>query len=303
MVAIPSEVQHHVPAWVARHATQEASGQVDGPWALRFPAAVMMVDVSGFTALGERLAQRGHEGAELLWRVVNAFFSRALDVIQAHGGDVLRFAGDAPLVLFAADGERDVAEVTRRAVQCGLTLQNELGTYDTGQNASIRFRVALAAGEVLTARIGGVAGRWEPIVGGALFEDLAQASDDAEVGEVVLSPEAFRLIDGSVRFQRLQSGTFRVDAVTHPASPAPLEVPALSEATLAMLERHVPRAVVERLEAGHGRWLGELRTVSTVFVAIDGLDYTAPAVEEQLDGVLQDLQRIVYRYQGEVNQF
>ena len=63
------------------------------------PCAVLFADISGFTALTERLAEEGPEGVETLTAVLNDYFGRMVDAIEASGGDVVKFAGDALLAL------------------------------------------------------------------------------------------------------------------------------------------------------------------------------------------------------------
>ena len=111
----------------------------DGPEQEDFDAAIGFVDVSGFTALSEKLNKdHGRKGAELLntcaaptpsplflpahertrtpkkgaparqrplrrrfvdaWfarRYINAYFQELIELIFVHGGDVIKFAGDA----------------------------------------------------------------------------------------------------------------------------------------------------------------------------------------------------------------
>ena len=50
------------------------------PRAERFAAAVLFVDIKGFTPLTEQLAQRGVAGAEELSRVLNQYF----EIGRAH---------------------------------------------------------------------------------------------------------------------------------------------------------------------------------------------------------------------------
>src|SRR5262249_57887012 len=69
--------------------------------------AVLMVDLSGFSALAERLSGRGARGAEDLKDLLNAFFGRLVDLVDAHGGHVLGFPGDGALVLWP-DDDNDV---------------------------------------------------------------------------------------------------------------------------------------------------------------------------------------------------
>src|SRR5205809_8096850 len=55
------------------------------------------VDISGFTAMSERLATKGKLGAEEVTEVMNFVFARQLDVAYAHGGGLIKFGGDALL--------------------------------------------------------------------------------------------------------------------------------------------------------------------------------------------------------------
>src|SRR5262245_29157045 len=77
------------------------------PWEERFSGAILMADISGFTNLSEQLAQRGAVGAEQLSEALNAYFGRLVEILETYGGDVVRFAGDAPIVLFARSEAKD----------------------------------------------------------------------------------------------------------------------------------------------------------------------------------------------------
>src|SRR6186713_2049888 len=63
----------------------------------RFRAVVLFADISGFTAITERMAAQGPEGVETISQILNDYFSRMMETIQAYGGDVVKFAGDALL--------------------------------------------------------------------------------------------------------------------------------------------------------------------------------------------------------------
>ncbi len=67
---------------------------------------MVMADLSGFTALSERLAKLGDEGAERLTEVINSFFEKMLKTALTYGGDTLTFGGDAILLLFDGDRSR-----------------------------------------------------------------------------------------------------------------------------------------------------------------------------------------------------
>src|ERR1043166_9752821 len=61
------------------------------------------VDISGFTAMSERLAQKGKVGAEEVTEVMNLVFARLLEVAYAGGGGLLKFGGDALLLFFSGE--------------------------------------------------------------------------------------------------------------------------------------------------------------------------------------------------------
>ncbi len=79
------------------------SAERDAQRARSLDGSLVSVDISGFTGLSERLAEKGREGAEELVRTISAIFARLIEVAERHGGDVLKFRGDALLLLFVGD--------------------------------------------------------------------------------------------------------------------------------------------------------------------------------------------------------
>src|ERR671935_1013823 len=78
------------------------------------------VDISGFTAMSERLATKGKLGAEEVTEVMNRTFARLLDVAYAAGGGLLKFGGDALLLFFTG------ADHTARARHTAYGMRNPL---------------------------------------------------------------------------------------------------------------------------------------------------------------------------------
>ena len=64
-----------------------------------FEAAVLFADMSGFTALTERLAGKPN-GAEKLCDALNDFFAGLLETVEEYGGDVVKFSGDALQIIW-----------------------------------------------------------------------------------------------------------------------------------------------------------------------------------------------------------
>ena len=82
--------------------TRRLPAACDQPSARPGRGALLFVDISGFTALSTSL------GIDALKRHINEIYTRAVGIIARNNGDVLKFAGDAMLVLFpVAAGDLD----------------------------------------------------------------------------------------------------------------------------------------------------------------------------------------------------
>src|SRR5258708_26209743 len=66
-------------------------------------ATCCFVDISGFTALSERLARRGRIGAAELTEVLNHVVGPMLGIAYDKGGSLLTFGSDALLLLFSRE--------------------------------------------------------------------------------------------------------------------------------------------------------------------------------------------------------
>ncbi len=262
----------------------------------RFQAAVLFADISGFTPLAERLAERGPAGAEELTRILNAYFGELVDLILALGGDVIKFAGDAALALWPATQE-DLVAATRRAAQCGLALQMMLQNFR--QDVHLSMRVGIGAGDVVAASLGGLRGRWEFLIAGQPLIQMGAANRQAQPGEVALSPEAYQLVQAHCAGQPLPNGGLLLKDVPRPLPFRLAEPLPLGPEMLSALRGYVPGAILARLDAGQTDWLAEIRRVTVLFVNLPAV----PTALELGQIIMQEMQTILYRYEGSVRQF
>eukprot|EP00468_Gymnochlora_sp_CCMP2014_P010054 CAMPEP_0167750018 /NCGR_PEP_ID=MMETSP0110_2-20121227/5748_1 /TAXON_ID=629695 /ORGANISM="Gymnochlora sp., Strain CCMP2014" /LENGTH=1991 /DNA_ID=CAMNT_0007635273 /DNA_START=125 /DNA_END=6100 /DNA_ORIENTATION=+ len=70
------------------------------PWSESFPGVVLMADVSGFTKLTEELDKQGPAGLQKMCKILNEYFTKLVNIISEHGGDIVKFAGDALVVVW-----------------------------------------------------------------------------------------------------------------------------------------------------------------------------------------------------------
>ena len=78
--------------------------------------SLCFADISGFTALAERLALRGASGGEELVETLSRVFAAMIDIAHDHGGMLLKFGGDALLLFF--DGDDHARRAAGAAVRC-----------------------------------------------------------------------------------------------------------------------------------------------------------------------------------------
>lgn len=221
------------------------------------------VDISGFTALSERLARRGRIGAEELTEVLNHVFSRMLGVAYDKGGSLLKFGGDALLLNFSGDDHAvlgaQAAVGMRAALREARTLPTSVG------RLNLRMSVGLHSGDFHFFRVG--RSHHELLVTGPAATTTTQMEQVAEAGEIVVSPDsAERLPPAAVgeakgqgrllRWRRVEDG----GSGPTPARPVPESVVAAT----------VPAALRRRLADRGGE--PEHRSACVAFVKFRGVD-------------------------------
>ncbi|MEA3208312.1 MAG: hypothetical protein QOE70_1369 [Chthoniobacter sp.] len=287
-----------VPARVLRRFAANPA-PLAGPELERLPGAVLLADIAGFSPLAELLGQRGPAGAEDLTAMLNAYFERLIALIQAHGGDVMKFAGDALLALWeAADG--DLAAATHRAARCALAIQNELHGYAVAEGVRLSIHSGLGAGEIFVSCVGGLLGRWELLVTGTPLIQMSLAAKHAQSGEVVVSREAWGLIGVKAHGVPLATSDWRLQSVDATDAALPAGELMSSAAAEAALRGFIPKAILTRIAAGQGAWLAELRRATVLFVNLPDLIENIPLKLAQ--SVMTAMQSAIYRYEGSVNQ-
>ena len=95
-----SNLQRHVP----RLALEWGRSHPDDRWR-QYQGTLCFADISGFTALAERLAQRGRKGGEELVETLGRIFAEMMDVARGRGGSLLKFGGDALLLGLGAPAD------------------------------------------------------------------------------------------------------------------------------------------------------------------------------------------------------
>lgn len=155
--------------------------------------ALAFLDVSGFTAMSERLGRLGREGAEVVTDVIGSTFEELLAVAYEAGGSLLKFGGDALLLWFGGAGALDGA---RRACSSAARVRAALRAMGAVPTPMGGLRIRLSAG-VHAGRfhffLVGTAGR-ELVVTGPAATRTVEMEGAASAGQVLVSPETVDLL-------------------------------------------------------------------------------------------------------------
>lgn len=139
--------------YVGRHAGQRIlDGQVDRGAVEQIEAAIWFADLRGFTLLSEQTPT-----PEVLAHL-NAWFGTMGEVLTAHGGEVLKFMGDAVLAIFPTTAGQDRTTSCRKALAAAEEFQNRSEKENTLRMtagiAPVIYGLALHVGEVAYGNVG-----------------------------------------------------------------------------------------------------------------------------------------------------
>ena len=295
----------HPEAYIARDRRRALAAGVDLPD--RVAGSAIFADISGFTPLTEALAAElgPQRGAEELTANLGRVFHAVIAELDAYGGDVIYFSGDA--ITCWIDGDDGLA-----AASAGLAMLEAMartGEIVTpgGTRVQLAMKIAIAVGAARRFVVGDPDVQLIDVLAGSLVDDLAAAEHFAEKGEVILEPSAIERLGDRARLgtRRFDPETGREYAVliglTVMVERQPVvEPPALSEE---LVRPWLLPAVYERLRTGRGEFLTELRPAVPIFVRFSGIDYDEDDdAARKLDELVRGAQRILSGYGGNLLQ-
>jgi len=115
-------------------------------------AALWFSDLRNFTHITETLA------ADQVIAMLNDYFEFVAAAVTARGGEILRFIGDAMLIVFPIDDNVSRQTACRAAIDAALDAQNTLASLNHRRRRhgqpEIEFGVGLNVGEVVYGNVG-----------------------------------------------------------------------------------------------------------------------------------------------------
>ncbi len=170
---------HGVRRVVARTLARPASG----PRLEALRATLVFADVSGFTAMSERLARRGKIGAEETTMVINRCFAGLERATRLGAGEILKFGGDAVLAWF--EGSEHAVRGAAAALQMQQEMRELRRLRTQAGTVSLRLSTGVASGTAY--RFLTSAEPRDLLLAGPLPSEVVACESAAGAGDVVVS--------------------------------------------------------------------------------------------------------------------
>ena len=248
-------------------------------------STVAFVDISGFTAMSEQLSNLGKAGAEEVNDVMNATFAALLDVAYAEGGGLLKFGGDALLLLY--DGEEHASRAARACYGMRRTLR-KVGRPRTSAGAvQLRMHAGVHSGRFHFFLVGDE--HRELLVSGPAATRTVEMEATSEAGEIVVSPETAALLPEGVLGDAKGGGHLLV--AEPPGKGEFIPTPDADGIPVALA---IPTPLRSQL-LEVGPFEGEHRNGAIAFIRFSGLDEIiategAEAAGDALDALVREIQ-------------
>jgi class 3 adenylate cyclase/tetratricopeptide (TPR) repeat protein len=158
------------------------------PEEVRKAVTVVFCDVTGSTAMGERL------DPEAVRRVMSRYFDEMKTVLEHHGGTVEKFIGDAVMAVFGVPGvhEDDALRAVRAAADMRERLRDLNKELERDFGVTIASRIGVNTGEV-------VSGTGEQtLVTGDAVNVAARLEQAAQPGEILIGEDTRRLVRDAI---------------------------------------------------------------------------------------------------------
>jgi class 3 adenylate cyclase/tetratricopeptide (TPR) repeat protein len=248
--------------------------------------SLAFVDISGFTTLTERLAAKGKVGAEEMSDLLNASFATLLEVAYGYGASLVKWGGDAVLLLY--EGPDHAAQACRAAYEMQRTMRR-IGRLRTSVGVvQLRMSVGINSGTFDFFLVG--ERHRELLVAGPAATETATMEQIAEAGEVVVGPATVALVPQSCIGAAKEAGwLLRSGPAAAPRSrwwPPARTIDSIAGCLDATLREHLLTEVGE----------SEHRQVAVGFVEVSGVDAllvrqgpgAAAGALHELTGVVQE---------------
>lgn len=155
-------------------------------------AAVMFVDIVGFTAISEK------QPADVVVTQLNDCFDMMVKTIMIEDGYVDKFIGDAVMAVFRS------GDPIKSALKCACKIREKMS-----KSTQLKVSIGINAGEMISGNIGSLSlKRLDYTVIGDVVNTASRFQNAAEAQQIVISEEIAKLIQPEFNCERL--GEFKL---------------------------------------------------------------------------------------------
>ena len=253
--------------------------------------SLAFVDISGFTKLTERLARKGKVGAEEVNDALDYCFTELLSVAYDFGAGLVKWGGDAVLLLFDRDRHAERACCAAAGMQRTI---RDVGRLTTSAGpVTLRMSVGIHSGAFDFFIVG--ESHRELVITGPAASRTVLMEQLADAGQVALSATTAAALETPL-LGRLKGEAVLLRRPPPLAVDRAAPVPDVSELEL---EQCLPVGIREQLLAGGE---AEHRPVTAAFIEFSGADELLAeegpeSVADALEECIRTVQRAAARHQ------
>jgi len=163
---------------------------------VRKTVTVLFADVTGSTALGERL------DPESLRRVMSRYFEEMKRVLERHGGTVEKFIGDAVMAVFGIPTLHE--DDARRALRAASEMREQLGLLNAELERDFGVRLEARIGVNTGEVVAGQAASGERLATGDAVNVAARLEQAAGPGQILLGAQTLELAQDEVEVEPVE---------------------------------------------------------------------------------------------------
>ncbi|XP_014207878.1 adenylate cyclase type 10-like [Copidosoma floridanum] len=162
-----------------------------------YKTTLMLGDVSGFTDMTEKLTKSDKGGPSKLTDTLNSYIGPMVQEILSHGGDVLKFSGDAFIVMWKLEAGGVMRDIATEAIKTACVIQKHFGTYETEIDVELKVKLAIASGKTYFTSIGNPDLMSYYIITGKPVWEVKFAEGLCQGGDILVAPSCWQHVNQS----------------------------------------------------------------------------------------------------------
>ncbi|MDY0151184.1 MAG: tetratricopeptide repeat protein [Candidatus Cloacimonas sp.] len=248
----------------------------DSSHSCSFGCGYLFLDVCGFTKLTEKVSAKGHYGVEVIINLLNQYFDMLNDKILAHGGQILKFEGDAVLAAFALPQKHCIEQLQACMQSFSHDLQILNESLEAKYGSSLAYHGSMGYGTSQMIILGSKCNHLDYIIYSPVLGKLYKLCDLAKINETLLVPEVIE--DTGIGCP-------------------PVTIPQFADQGIDI--DFFPELILQR---GRDKdFSGELRNSAILFIGVDAEQFIHYQRYDEINNYYCAIQEIVYRLEGMLN--